>query len=150
MTMAVSEGDRRLANVVRIGTIQSVDTAGPTAVVDFGDIKSPPLQIGQLRAGALSFWWVPTAGEQVLVACPSGDIAQGVVVASIFAGNAPSGDAGTPMMALGGGKAIIDGDLEVTGSVKAAVEVEAAGVKLTSHKHLGVMPGSGISQGPVK
>lgn len=149
MNMAVTETDRRVGNIIRVGTVVSVDPGGPTAVVNFGDITSPALQVGQLAAGALSFWWIPAAGDQVIVACPSGDVGQGIILASVFAGNAPSSDPATPMMALAGGKAIIDGNLEVTGTIKAGVEVEAAGIKLTTHKHPGVTRGGAKTEEPV-
>lgn len=150
MSIAAAEADRRIGNILRIGKVTAIDPGGPRATVDFGDITAPELRVAQFRAGGLSFWWMPEADEQVLVGCPSGDVAQGVIIASIYADNAPSSDPATPMIALGGGKMIVDGDLEVTGSVKAAVEVEAAGVKLTSHKHKGVTPGGGLSKEPVK
>ena len=79
---------------------------------------------------------MPSVGEQVLVACEGGDIAQGVLVASIYAGNAPSTDGGVPQINLAGGKMIINGTLEVT------VDVIAAGVSLVHHTHRGVAPGA--------
>lgn len=135
MSRALSEADRRLANVVRFGRIASVDAGAARAVVDFGDFKSPPLPVGQLSAGAIQLWWMPSVGEQVLVACEGGDVAQGCIVASIYAGNAPSADGSTPHINLGGGKMTINGTLELSG------DVIASGVSLVNHTHSGVVAG---------
>lgn len=129
MSMANAEADRRLGNIIRVGAIVSVDPGSATAVVKFGDLVSPALPVGQMRAGALQFWWMPTAGEQVLVACEGGDIGQGIIICSIYAGNAPSGDGDVPMVNLGGGRMVVDGDIEVTG------DVIASGISLVNHTH---------------
>ncbi|UWQ00852.1 phage baseplate assembly protein V [Aliiroseovarius crassostreae] len=129
MSMAHAEADRRLANVIRVGKVTSVDPGAATAVVVFGDLVSPGLPVSQMRAGALQFWWMPTAGEQVLVACEGGDIAQGIIVCSIYAGNAPSSDPAVPMINLNGGQMVVDGNIIVTG------DVIASGVSLVNHTH---------------
>lgn len=133
MSLHAAEADRRISNIVKIGTVVSV--SGSRAVVDFGDFQSPSIPVGQLRAGAIQFWWVPSVGEQVLVAAQSGDMAQAVIVCSIYAGNEPSDDGGVPMINLGGGKMIVNGDIEVTG------DVIASGVSLVHHTHSGVKSG---------
>lgn len=129
MSEALAEADRRIENIIRVGKVTSVDPGTATAIVDFGDLPSPPLPVGQLGAGAIQFWWMPSAGEQVLVACEGGDIAQGTIVCSIYAGNAPSSDGAVPQINLAGGKMIVNGTLEVT------VDVIAAGVSLVHHTH---------------
>ena len=144
MTFQVAEGARRLANVVRVGRVTSVDPGAAKAVVDFGDLVSPALDVAQLRAGGLQFWWMPTVGEQVIVLCEGGDIAQGIVTFGVYTGNAPSSDGAVPKINLGGGKMIVDGDIEVTG------DVTASGVSLVNHTHKGVVPGGGNSGEPNK
>lgn len=136
MSEQAAEADRRIENTIRVGRVASVDPGTARAVVDFGDLQSPPLNVGQLGAGAIQFWWMPSVGEQVIVACEGGDIAQGVLVASLYAGNAPSTDGGVPQINLAGGKMIVNGTLEVT------VDVIAAGVSLVHHTHRGVTPGA--------
>lgn len=136
MSFAAAEADRRIENSIAIGVVTSVNPGTARARVKVGDLTTPELPVGQLRAGALSFWWMPTEGEQVVVACPSGDVAQGVILCSIFAGNAPSADPAVPMMNLGGGKIVVNGDIEVTG------DVIASGVSLVHHTHGGVVPGA--------
>lgn len=144
MNFSGAEQDRRLANIVRFGRIASVDAGAARAVVDFGDFQSPPLPVGQLSAGAIQFWWMPSVGEQVLVCCPSGDIAQGCIVASIYAGNAPSADGSTPHINLNGGNMTLNGTLVVSG------DVIASGVSLVNHTHGGVLAGPASTGKPNK
>ena len=136
MSEAVADLDRRVGNVVRVGTVVSVDPGRATAVVSFGELQSPPMPVGQLSAGIIQFWWMPSAGEQVVVVAESGDLAQGVIVASLYAGNAPSVDGAVPNINLNGGKMIVQGDIEVTG------DVIASGVSLVHHTHSGVLTGT--------
>lgn len=136
MSRAVAEGDRRQGNVLMIGKVTGVNPGAATARVDLGGLPSPELPVGQLRAGALSFWWMPSVGEQVLVGCPSGDVAQGVIICAIFAGNAPSSNAAVPMIDLAGGEMEIKGTLKITG------DVVAQGVSLVTHTHKDVAPGA--------
>lgn len=135
MSWSAAENDRRAANILMIGTVSAVNAGAARARVDFGDLQSPDLPVGQLRAGALSFWWLPQVGEQVLVGCPGGDIGQGVILCGIFAGNAPSSDAGVPLIALAGGVMRVEGSIEVTG------DVTASGISLVGHVHRGVQGG---------
>ena len=142
MSYSAAENDRRAANLLMIGTVSAVNAGAARARVNFGDLGSPELPVGQLRAGALSFWWMPAMGEQVLVGCPGGDIGQGVILCSIFAGNAPSSDAGVPLIDLAGGVIRVDGSIEVTG------DVTASGISLVEHVHGGVQPGLGNTGKP--
>lgn len=142
MSFAAAENDRRIANGLMLGKVTAINPASARARVAFGDLGSPELPVGQLRAGALSFWWMPSVGEQVLVGCPSGDVAQGIILCSVFAGNAPSRDPKVPLIDLAGGKMAINGDLEVTG------DVIAQGVSLTKHTHGGVDRGDASTKEP--
>ncbi|VDS09251.1 Phage-related baseplate assembly protein [Paracoccus haematequi] len=142
MSYSAAENDRRTANILLIGKIAGVNPGTARARVDFGDLGSSDLPVGQLRAGALSFWWMPEIGEQVLVGCPGGDIAQGVILCSIFAGNAPSSDAGVPLIALAGGMIRVDGSIEVTG------DVVASGISLVEHVHGGIQTGQSKTRKP--
>ncbi len=144
MSMSVSETDRRLANVIRVGRVVSVDPGAARAVVSFGDFETPPIPVGQLSAGAIQFWWMPSAGEQVIVACEGGDPAQGCIIASIYASNAPSSNGAEPQINLAGGQMVVNGTIIVTG------DVIAQGVSLVHHVHGGVVPGGGQSGEPVK
>lgn len=129
MGLNAAEADRMIGNIIQIGVVTAVDAGASKAKVKFGDLETDFIHVGQLRAGAISFWWMPQEGEQVLVAAPSGDMAQASIVCSFFAGNAPSSDGDVPKIELNGGKMIVAGDIEVTG------DVIASGVSLVHHTH---------------
>ncbi|WP_185962185.1 phage baseplate assembly protein V [Palleronia caenipelagi] len=148
MSEPLAEADRRIENLIRVGRVVSVDAGTARAVVDFGDLHSPLLPVGQIRAGQLQFWWMPGEGEQVLVACESGDIAQGVIVASLYASNACSSDGSTPQIDLKGGQMILNGSLRVTGDVIVEGDVIAQGVSLVTHTHKDVMSGNSNTGAP--
>lgn len=167
MSFAAAEADRMLAAMLSIGRVTSVDGGAATARVEIGPVKSPPLPVGQLAAGDRAFWWMPAVGDQVLVAAPSGDLAQGIIVCGLYAQNAPSADVAVPKIALAGGKMVIDGDVEITGKVtiagtldvdgkltvrnalEAEGDVSGGGTSLRNHVHGGVIRGSANTDGPV-
>lgn len=167
MSFASAEADRRIANLVQVGRVTAVDGGTGTARVQIGDLATASIPVCALRAGATAVWWMPSAGEQVLVLAPSGDMARAVIVASLWSGNAPSTDASVPMIDLRGGNMIlkggtifieadieitgdvsIDGDMAISGSIDSAAEITASGIELTTHVHDGVLPGAAKTQGP--
>lgn len=77
------ELDRRLANIVRIGTIAELDAANARVKVTLGDLKTDWLPWASARAGGDRSWSAPEVGEQVLLFAPSGELAAAVVMGSI-------------------------------------------------------------------
>lgn len=84
MSHAVSELDRRLANIIRQGTITELDLANARVKVDLGDLVTDWLPWHTARAGATRTWSAPRAGEQVTVMSPSGELGQGAVVPGLY------------------------------------------------------------------
>lgn len=90
---ALTELDRRLANMIRIGAVKEVDTDAARAKVEIGDIVTEWLPWSVKRAGENKTWWAPDIGEQVIVFSPGGDLGQGVIGPSIFQDDfPPNGD----------------------------------------------------------
>lgn len=154
-----------IGDLLRIGTIASVDLADATATVQAGDVTSPPLPWMEW-AGAFRTWSPPSVGEQVLLLCPEGDIAAAVILRGIFsdARPAPASDENPSLYGPGGlvitltpdgmrivapGGLAIEGDVAITGTLTASEDVIGGGISLKSHPHSGVQPGSGQSGGPV-
>lgn len=81
---------RRLANVLRIGTIEQIDHAGARVRVRSGDIVTAWLPWLVWRAGTTSSWSAPTVGEQVLILAPSGDLACAVVLPALYTDARPA------------------------------------------------------------
>ncbi len=86
----LAELARRLANVVRLGTVEEADYAIARVRVkyDEGPAGAPVLTAWlpwiTTRAGGDRSWWAPEAGEQVLLLAPSGELGQGVVLPAVY------------------------------------------------------------------
>jgi len=182
--MNLIELHRLLSNLLRVGTIASVDAGAARCRVRIGDITTAALPWLAQRAGEAATWSAPTVGEQVLVLSPGGDLSLGLVLPGLYQGThpAPGSEAGlhrfiaadgavleyqeststlratlpgsgrAELVAPGGisitGNVEIAGDVAITGSLNATVQVEAAGIKLTSHRHGQVAGGSSTSGPP--
>ena len=151
----------QLMKLVQIGTVRS--TTGGSAVVDFGGADSAELAAGAQRMGGVKVWAPLAAGEQVLVLCPGGDPALGVIVCSLPSDSnaAPSDDPagyraefpdGTVVEHAGGvttiecsGKVLVNAPLvEVPDG-----DVVAGGISLRNHTHTDTAgTGAGETSGP--
>lgn len=80
----MTEMNRALSNMLRVGNIRAVRTSPPGVRVAFGGCVSDWLPWGTSRAGNRRDWTMPNVGEQVLVFAPFGDPTQAVVGPSIF------------------------------------------------------------------
>ncbi|WP_169310841.1 phage baseplate assembly protein V [Cereibacter changlensis] len=149
MSLAAAEADRRIGAMLNVGTIVSIDNATGRARVRIGDLLTPPLQVMQIRSGAIRLHWMPSPGEQVTVSAPSGDMARAFVMGSLpIDGNLIAPDASSPTMDLGGGTLRLIGNLYVEGDIEVTGDVRASGVSLVTHTHGGVIPGGGDTGGP--
>lgn len=171
------ETDRRLANMIRIGTVDAVE--GATATVKIGDYVTPMLPMMAHRAGDDRSWHSFEPGEQVVVLSPSGEPAAGVIVGSYYSDERPAPyarlgiaahvfkdgcviaydrdaknllvqlpDGGTVDIKATGG-ITITGDVTITGKVTASNDVIAAGISLKTHTHTGVTAGGGKTGKPL-
>ena len=85
----LSELDRRLANMIRIGTVAEVDHVAHKLKIKLGDIitawRPQPAEVGKNYIK----WHPVRLGQQVIVASPSGDLAQCVVVGMLYLNSTP-------------------------------------------------------------
>lgn len=95
--------------IARVARVTGVDLAAGTCTValgdpddDDGEVTSPPLRWTGGRHGALRIWSPPSEGEQVLVLCPEGDLAQGVVMGGVARDTYPAADSSEATVALFG------------------------------------------------
>ncbi len=76
--------ERRLASVLRFGVVDALDEENARVRVKAGSVTTGWIPWTATRAGPDRQWSAPEVGEQVIVAAPSGDLAQGIVVGSVY------------------------------------------------------------------
>lgn len=81
---------RRLDNLIRLGTVHSVDLAEARVRLTIGGLTTSWLPWLTHRAGTTRHWSAPTVGEQVIVLSPGGDLAAGVALSGIYSDTAPA------------------------------------------------------------
>jgi len=81
---------RRLANLLRAGTVSEADYSKARVRVNIGKLATAWLPWLTHRAGPDSTWWAPEVGEQVMVFAPCGDLAQAVVLGAIYQNSFPA------------------------------------------------------------
>jgi phage baseplate assembly protein V len=86
----VTELDRRLSNLIRLGTVQEVDYQNAKVRIKSGDILTGWLPWTTQRAGGNISWHAPEIGEQIVVLAPSGELNQGVVLPGIYQAQMPA------------------------------------------------------------
>lgn len=84
MSADLSEVNRQLNNLVRIGTIRELDLANARARVSVAGCVTDWLPWGTGRAGNTRTWSPPVIGEQVILFAPYGDLGQAVIGQSLF------------------------------------------------------------------
>jgi len=150
VSQQLADIERRLLSAVRVATITAVDAGNARARVTFGgETQSAWLAFTAGRAGGARVWAPPVVGEQVVVVCPSGDTAQGVILGSIpsDAFPAPSSDGGAYQISLPGGVVIAVAGGAVNITAPGGVTINGAslthnGVNVgDTHVHGGVVPG---------
>lgn len=85
----MNELARRLANLIRLGSIKEADYANATARVEIGDLVTDWLPWITARSGGDISWWAPEVAEQVIILSPSGDLSQGVILPAIYQSSSP-------------------------------------------------------------
>lgn len=78
--MDLVELSRRLENLIRFGTVHSVDHAARRCRVQSGKLVTEWLRWFEARAGETTTWNPPTIGEQCVVFSPSGEVENGMVI----------------------------------------------------------------------
>lgn len=80
----IIELQRRLFNLIQVGTVHSADYPKALVRVALGELVTGWLPWLTARAGADRSWWAPSVGEQVVVLSPSGELVQGMVLPALF------------------------------------------------------------------
>lgn len=87
----LAEASRRISNLLRVGTIESVDLDAARAVARLNDdLSTPALPWLVARAHEEIVWDAPAVGEQVIVLAPMGDLEQAVILGGIYSNGFPA------------------------------------------------------------
>jgi phage baseplate assembly protein V len=93
--MAPADMERRLANLVRYGTVMEVDIPAKSVRIKSGDIETDWIKWPAGRAGAGKRRWdPPEVNEQVGMLSPTGDMKQAFIIPGLYRDDydAPSDD----------------------------------------------------------
>lgn len=95
MAKAPSDHVGDVAQLLRVGSVLSVNLGAGTCTVEIGDPDEQPvattsIKWGVIRAGATIVWSPPSVGEQVLLFCPDGDIAQAIPFGALYSNAFPA------------------------------------------------------------
>lgn len=97
-------------NLIRYGTVRSVDVSCARMTVAVGDLTTKPIPWIASRAGATRTWSPPSLGEQVLVLAPGGNLGAAVALTGIFYDGHPKPADGTvdnTVIAFGDGAVLL-------------------------------------------
>nr|WP_253309288.1 phage baseplate assembly protein V [Rickettsia endosymbiont of Ceutorhynchus assimilis] len=83
-SFAISELNRKLANIVRIGLVKEVDYEKAKVRVKIGEFLTDYLPWITSKAGKDRDWCPPDIDEQVMVFSPLGELSLGVVLGGIY------------------------------------------------------------------
>jgi len=173
----MADARRDLGDLIRFGSIESVDLAAARCTVRAGDLVTGPIRWIEARAGATRSWSPPSAGEQVLLICAEGEIAAGIALRGIAsAAHPPAGDSARELIEYSDGAVLaydpeahaleailpagaaarlvapagltIEGDVSITGALTVSEDATAAGISLAHHKHGLVRAGTDTSGEP--
>lgn len=121
--MQTPDMERRVANMIRKGTVSEVDYSDPKAPrvrVRYGKNTTAWIPWTAARAGRSRTWHPLKVGEQVIIASQSGDLAQGVIIGSIHSNDRPA-------PASGEGQTVTEWD----GGIREELDDENNGYSLT-------------------
>ena len=156
------------------GIVKSVDYAAGLAIVDLGEIDTPPLPWGALATHVLKIWIPIFEGDQVKINAPNGDFEGALIEHCVFTDADMASCKGQNIkIELANDDSIIlnpltgkmdihlsqpidihvpqynlTGDLNVTGTINATTDVIGGGKSLKTHKHTTVKAGTDISGAP--
>jgi len=160
----INDLGRRLANIIRIGTIFEIDFEEAKARVKIGDLETDFLPWVNSNSASNNSWNPPEIDEQVVVLSPSGELNQAVILPSLYKSNASDNSSNTQSVTYkDGSKITFDHDagnftldlqgnlnLDIKGSaiIKVAgnAEIEAAKVTLKGDVDLGESGGQPVAR----
>jgi phage baseplate assembly protein V len=90
----ITDLKRRVSNSVVVGVVSKVDHQKGRYRVKAGELESDWIPMATPRAGKTSIYSSFEEGEQVVLASPSGDLSQAVILGAVATGTTQAGDKG--------------------------------------------------------
>lgn len=147
---------RRLANIIRIGTIFEIDFETAKARVKIGDLTTNWLPWVNSNSGANNSWNPPEIDEQVIILSPSGELNQAVILPSLYKSNASGNLPNIQSITYKDGSKVsfdhdagnLDLDIKGSATIKVAgsAQIEAASITLKGNTDLGGSGGQPIAR----
>lgn len=158
----IADLERRVSGGVIVGTVSQVDYKMGRYRVKSGLIETDWLPMASARAGETKTYSGFNVGEQVVVAAPSGDMSQGVILSAVSTGETQASDKGNLhrtvypdgttveydhdaktykmdvasgggfQLNIGGGASIVAAGGQVTMKAPGGMVIEAASLEITS------------------
>lgn len=91
-SFAISELNRKLANIIRIGLVKEVDYEKAKVRVKIGEFLTDYLPWITSKAGKDRDWSPPDIDEQVMIFSPLGELSLGVVLGGIYQEKYPASE----------------------------------------------------------
>ena len=88
----ITELDRRISNLIQVGTVSEADYPNAKLKVKIGEIITDWLPWLTRRSSNDTTWWAPEVGEQVIVLAPSGELKQAVILPALYQNAHPAID----------------------------------------------------------
>ena len=85
----INDPEAAAGEVLRLGTIYSVDPANATCRVESGDLITGDIPWIAQRAGKVRYWSPPSVGEQCLLLAPEGDLDAALVIVGLYSNACP-------------------------------------------------------------
>ncbi len=152
----INDLGRRLANIIRLGSIQEIDYQRALATVKIGELETDWLPWVTANSGNNKNWNPPEIDEQVMVLSPGGELDQGIILPSLYKNNAPENSADIQSITFQDGSKISfdrssgsldlnlkgDATINVTGNA----QIKASSIMLNGTTDLGGSGGKPIAR----
>lgn len=97
----------RVGELLRYGTVDSVDHATGKMVVRVGELLTAPVRWFHGASGATSSWSPPSIGEQVMLLAPEGDIAGAIALRGVHSdAHPPAGNSARELVRFADGAVV--------------------------------------------
>ncbi|WP_341808560.1 phage baseplate assembly protein V [Wolbachia endosymbiont (group E) of Neria commutata] len=136
---AISELQRKLANIVRIGLVKEIDYETAKVRVKIGEFLTDWIPWITSRAGEDRSWLPPSIDEQVVVLSPLGELSLGIVLPAIYQQKYPAPERSKMINSLvfqDGSKVSYDKKdhhLEITVADKITLKVGESEIEMTKN-----------------